>query len=266
MSSVLALDFDGVVCHSLDEVFATALATYEALVPDSPLIAGVRSRIGDGDWHRIDLSNEPVLASFESLMPFGNRAEDFGVSLRAAERGLLPTDQAAYDAYRAAIEPEWIERFHVEFYRRRNAARAADLYGWLALHRPYEPFLELLRRRASSTTLALATAKDADSATVLLEHLGVGDLFRPELILDKEAGVGKTAHLSELRRRLGVDFEEITFVDDKVNHLEAVADLCVRPVLAAWGFNTPREHALARAHGFAVANLDDAESILFAGG
>jgi len=39
----------------------------------------------------------------------------------------------------------------------------------------------------------------------------------------------------------------------------------VRPVLAGWGFNTPREHSLARAIGFAVATLADADRILFLG-
>ena len=63
-----------------------------------------------------------------------------------------------------------------------------------------------------------------------------------------------------------MDFEEITFVDDKVNHLVTVAELGVRPVLAGWGFNTPREHELARHLGFPVANFVDAEAVLYGGG
>ncbi|MEX1311768.1 MAG: hypothetical protein AB1Z65_15185, partial [Candidatus Sulfomarinibacteraceae bacterium] len=91
-------------------------------------------------------------------------------------------------------------------------------------------------------------------------------LFAPELVLDKETGVSKTAHLTALRDRLDVPFESITFVDDKLNHLEAVAPLGVRPVLAGWGFNTPREHDLAAAKGFPVANFADVEQVLYGGG
>ena len=61
------------------------------------------------------------------------------------------------------------------------------------------------------------------------------------------------------------DFDRITFVDDKVNHLVTVAALGVRLVLAGWGFNTPREHARARELGYPVATLNDAKTILFEG-
>jgi len=57
----------------------------------------------------------------------------------------------------------------------------------------------------------------------------------------------------------------ITFVDDKVNHLQRAAGLGVRPVLAGWGFNTVREHSLASSLGFEIAHLSTAEATLFKG-
>jgi len=263
---VLALDFDGVVCDSLREVFATALATYESMDPKSPLIGRLRTRNGTGRWHALDLTGDPVLASFESMMPLGNRAEDFGVSLRAIDSFLELTDQGAYDAFYRTVDPGWRAAFHRSFYEQRGMARAADTPQWLALHAPCPAFLELLRRRAGDARIALATAKDRRSAELLLDHLGVGDLFSKDLVLDKETGVSKTAHLTALRERLEVGFADITFVDDKVNHLDAVAPLGVRPVLAAWGFNTPREHELAAARGYQVANIDTADRVLYGGG
>jgi FMN phosphatase YigB (HAD superfamily) len=200
------------------------------------------------------------------MMPLGNRAEDFGVSLRAIEGFLELTDQGAYDAFYSTVDGEWLDLFHHTFYEQRDAARALDLHGWVDLHAPYPELLEILRRRAADARLALATAKDRRSAELLLDHLGFGDLFSSECILDKETGVEKTAHLTEIHRRLEVPFELITFVDDKVSHLECVAPLGVRPVLAGWGFNTPREHEIARRRGFAVANFADAEAVLYGGG
>jgi hypothetical protein len=55
----------------------------------------------------------------------------------------------------------------------------------------------------------------------------------------------------------------MTFVDDKVNHLDAVAALGVRCGLASWGYNGEREVALARARGYLVLGLEDAEAQLF---
>ena len=48
-----------------------------------------------------------------------------------------------------------------------------------------------------------------------------------------------------------------------MNHLEDVAPLGVRCALAAWGYNSERERARARALGFAVCDLAGAEAALF---
>jgi phosphoglycolate phosphatase-like HAD superfamily hydrolase len=136
---------------------------------------------------------------------------------------------------------------------------------WLGLHRPYPELSSLLRRHRDATRPAVVTAKDAPSVHLLLKALEVDDLFDPSLVLDKETGVHKLSHLEVLQRRTGVAFAEITFVDDKVNHLRKTSVLGIRPVLAGWGFNTPREHALAHRLGYEVATLENAEHILFKG-
>jgi phosphoglycolate phosphatase-like HAD superfamily hydrolase len=120
---------------------------------------------------------------------------------------------------------------------------------------PYPEMVAALRR-AHGVELAIATAKDRASVEALLALYGIDDLFPAERLLDKESGVGKQAHLGVLRERLGIPFQRITFVDDKVNHLDAVAPLGVRCVLAGWGYNGPREEQLARSRGYPVAALD----------
>ena len=98
---------------------------------------------------------------------------------------------------------------------------------------------------------------------LLLEAYGVADLFPEGRVLDKETGVDKASHLRHLHERFGVSYPEITFVDDKVNHLDSVAGLGVRGALATWGYNGPREVALAERSGYLVLSLEDAEARLF---
>jgi phosphoglycolate phosphatase-like HAD superfamily hydrolase len=151
------------------------------------------------------------------------------------------------------------------FYEVRDRLRAEHLESWLALHAGYPPFGAFLERATASMELAVATARDAASLDVLLDHLGLGALIPRKSRLDKETGLHKTDHLTALAHRLDVAFADITFVDDKVNHLECVAPLGVRPVLAGWGHNTPREHARATALGFAVAQLNALDPVLLDG-
>jgi phosphoglycolate phosphatase-like HAD superfamily hydrolase len=253
----LVLDFDGVISDSAREAFVVALRTHCEIDPRSalcPLLEGPA-------WGDPDV--ESLYRRFLGLMPLGNRAEDYGVALRALEAEEPIGDQGDYDAYKARQDPASLRAFHERFYRVRAGWARTDRTGWLSLMAPYPAFLELLRRRGRERELAIATSKDRGSVRELLAHYGLADLFPTGRVLDKEAGISKRSHLERLRALLGVPYAGTTFVDDKVNHLESVAPLGVRCVLAAWGYNGPREHALARERGFVVCPLERAEELLF---
>ena len=262
---ILALDFDGVLCDSSREVFVVAVDTFAAQEPGSDILGTLEllrnEAIGGGDGFRSD----PLYRRFLDALPLGNRAEDFGVTLQALETGAAIVDQSSYDEFYRNLDSEWLAIFHRRFYEARSRLRADDPAGWLKLHLPYPGLAETLRRHKGPTELAVATAKDARSVELLLDELGMADLFEPELILDKQTGVEKTRHLEILCERTGLEFGSATFVDDKVNHLVIVSQLGVRPVLAGWGFNTGREHALARELGYEVAELETADTVLFQG-
>lgn len=253
----LVLDFDGVIADSAPEAFVLALRTHCALAPGSRL----REVLARLDVRRPDA--DPLYAAFLERMPLGNRAEDYGVALDSIDARVELPDQERYDAFKAALDAARLRAFHERFYEMRAGWVRADRPGWLALLAPYPGFVELLHRRAGEVELAIATAKDARSVRELLAHYGVDRLFGAGRVLDKETGVSKRAHMEYLRRELGVAFDEITFLEDKVNHLESVAPLGVRCALAAWGYNGPREHARARELGYLVCGLDDVEAQLF---
>jgi phosphoglycolate phosphatase-like HAD superfamily hydrolase len=256
---LLALDFDGVLSDSAPEAFVVSLRTYAALRPASPLArdaAGLAPTLADVHAARL-------YAPFVALMPLGNRAEDYGVVLAALERGSPVPDQPAYDALRKAEDAQWLRAYHERFYQVRAELSARDPEGWAALMAPYAPLLSVLRRRARDAHLAIATAKDRASVTALLARYGVADLFAPDLVLDKETGVSKVAHLERLHAQTGIGFAEITFVDDKLNHLDSVAALGVRCALAAWGYNGERERRDAAKRGHLVCSLTDVERKLY---
>jgi len=245
---VLTLDFDGVISNSAPESLVVALRSYLDLRPESRLR---------------DVPSDDLVPAFRELMPLGNRAEDYGTTMAAIDDGRILPDQQRYDEFRKAQDPQWLERYHRRFYEVRHALSDRDPEGWRGLMRPYEPLLDVLRRRAADAIYAIATAKDGRSVATLLDSYGIADLFPAHLILDKETGARKTEHLTRLHELLGVDYAAMTFVDDKVNHLDSVASLGVRCALAAWGFNGRREHELAAQRGYLVCTLDDVERQLF---
>lgn len=248
-SRLLALDFDGVIADSAPECFTVACATWRSLEPESRLLAP---------------GAEPLRDAFMALMPLGNRAEDFGIALRILAEGASVASQAEYDAFRETLEPAWLRAFHKRFYRERAALAAADREAWLRQMGPYPPVVSTLRRLSGRIELAIATAKDRRTVRILLGEYGISDLFASGRVLDKETGASKANHMERLRDELGVSYEAITFIDDKLNHLDAVAGLGVRCVLAGWGYNGAREVELARARGYPVWSPADLEAGVFA--
>jgi phosphoglycolate phosphatase-like HAD superfamily hydrolase len=261
---VLALDFDGVISDSAPEAFLVAVRTFAELRPGSSVARAAAAFAGAAPAAGA-LRDAPLYAPFLALMPLSNRAEDYAVVLSALESGTPVPDQAAYDALRDHHDPAWLGDYHRRFYAQRSALAASDPPGWLALMPAYRELLPLLRRWAGAVELAIATAKDRSSVAALLRAYGIDDLFAPERILDKQTGVAKTTHLAELRTRCAVEFKQITFVDDKVSHLDGAAALGVRCGLATWGYNGPREMQQAQARGHLVCGLRDAEQKLFDG-
>jgi phosphoglycolate phosphatase-like HAD superfamily hydrolase len=262
---VLALDFDGVLCDSSREVFVVAVDTFAHLEPGSALIEQLQALRQDAVAGGGEYRKASIYEQFRELLPLGNRAEDFGVSLRAIDEGAEIGDQASYNAFYRELGQPWLDDFHRHFYECRARLREGDREGWLRLHLPYPGLAEALRRHRDRTRPAVATAKDSRSVKLLLDELGFSGVFDPELILDKETGVEKAHHLRALQERTGAEYSDITFVDDKVNHLVGAAELGVRPVLAGWGFNSDREHELARSLGYEVAELSTVDEVLFMG-
>ncbi|TFG93040.1 MAG: HAD family hydrolase [Myxococcales bacterium] len=260
---LLALDFDGVLSDSAPEAFVVALRTFGEMRPATALAGAIAGVLGRSAPSREQVLAHPLYPAFVDLMPLGNRAEDYAVILTAIEAGAPLPDQSAYDAWRDRQGRDWLRSFHKSFYRVRTALSESDPPGWGALMGPYPPLPAALRRHAGEIDLAIATAKDRRSVGKLLHAYGIADLFPEGRVLDKETGVSKAEHLAHLHDLLGIPYAEMTFLEDKVNHLDAAARLGVRCALAAWGYNGEREIRQARARGYLVCTLDDFERQLF---
>lgn len=254
---VLALDFDGVIADSAREAFAVSLRTEAALRGGAPL-APLEGADGLGDAR-----TRALLERFLELMPLGNRAEDYAVMLAALREERTLPEQSDYDAFRDALDPAYLRAFHARFYEERATWAERDPEGWRRLMPAFPNVPERLRRRAADATLAIATAKDRASVRALLRDYGLDEAVPEARLLDKETGLRKSDHVRRLTELLGVPASAVTFVDDKLRHLEDVAPLGARCVLAAWGYNGERERRGARRRGYRVCGLPELEVALF---
>lgn len=241
--TLLALDFDGVICDGLLEYFQTAWRAY--------------CRI----WLPLDKTPPEGLAeSFYRLRPVVETGWEMPCVLRSILQGtpeaeiLKNWSSICLDLVQTeGLVPVEIEQL-VD--RVRDEWITADLADWLSLHRFYPGVIPKLQQIATSAIdLYIITTKEDRFVQQLLAQAGV-DLAASQ-IFGKSVRQPKAQTLRQLQRQaIG---SEIWFVEDRLKTLQTIcaernsqetapqADLQnVQLFLANWGYNTAGDRATAQ--------------------
>jgi phosphoglycolate phosphatase-like HAD superfamily hydrolase len=236
--TILALDFDGVICDGLIEYFEVAWRTYckvwsqpDDTIPDDLPLRFYRLRpVIETGWEM------PILikALFDEI-PEAIITHDWKT---ITQQILLNhnLDSQTIGATLDNFRDEWIN---------------TDLEGWLSLHRFYPGVVEKIKLTiASGTKLYIITTKEGRFAQQLLQREGIN--LPSAAIFGKEVKRPKYQTLRELIYKAEEKPVNVWFVEDRLKTLQLVeqqADLeDVKLFLADWGYNTETERKTAQAH------------------
>ena len=233
--SILALDFDGVICDGLIEYFATTKQTYQQI------------------WSNDRLIDDNLAPSFYKLRPVIETGWEMPILLRALVLGIPETD----------ILNDWsaiaLKIVETESLDKKNLSQKLDgvrdnwinndLEEWLGLHRFYPGVIDRLHQIInSSTQLYIVTTKEGRFVKQLLQQQGIK--LAVDKIIGKESQRPKYETLRLLRNRISRNNISIWFVEDRIKALQQVQqqpDLeFVNLFLADWGYNINRDRNLAK--------------------
>jgi phosphoglycolate phosphatase-like HAD superfamily hydrolase len=232
-SSILALDFDGVLCDGLIEYFETAWRTYCQL------------------WHP-DSSTPPkeIAASFYSLRPVIETGWEMPILIRALIKGISAQEilQRWGEISQSILQesnllaPDIAQKLD----RIRDEWISTDLESWLNLHRFYPGVVDKMQSLLhSSVQPMIITTKEGRFVSQLLQQQGVE--MPAKSIIGKESKRPKQQILQELIAQTRV---KIWFVEDRLKTLQIVQQqpslAAVKLYLADWGYNTALERESAR--------------------
>lgn len=224
-AQVLYLDFDGVLCDSLEECYRSSWLAGAGVVlgdqppPDPPFDTDYRAR-------------------FDACRPYIRSGEDYLVVHDWAARGLVPRSQAEFDASLAALGPEVMAGLKDRLYATRDALLARHLGRWLSWNPLYDGMAEVLAAQAKNEAVFILSTKKAEFIVQILAHHGVDwplerTLYtgpRKKLAIVEERGPGVPAVL----------------IDDQVDHLDFNHPSC-QCFLALWGYVPPGASTRAQA-------------------
>ncbi len=212
-NKVLFLDFDGVICDSVDECFVSSWLAYADYT-------GKR---------RTSVSLENYV-KFKSYRPLIRRGADYLLLQFCIDRDITLREQADFDAQEAAIGDEGMDTFHRLFYAARGGLLESDRDYWLGLHRIYPGIYDALVSVADSAWIL--TTKEVSFVREILQF---NDLRWPS---EKLICSGKERKLEIINGVLR-DGEEAVFVDDQIDHFSGCDNSRISCYLAAWGYVKP---------------------------
>jgi phosphoglycolate phosphatase-like HAD superfamily hydrolase len=236
--SVVVLDFDGVICDSVDECFASSSLAYDSLRQKTMPASSASDRRAD----------------FARLRPFIRTGEDFLLIHELIDKGIAVRDQARFDEMARRAGPEKMARFRELFYRGRMELLQKDRGAWMSMNRIYPQARAVLESAAGKPLFILST-KRPEFIQEILSHAGIS--VPGDRIL--HSGDDRKLPIVE-RVRFEGDFERAVFVDDQVDHLLNNFFPRVSVYLASWGYVASEK--VARDAGIPILAGEDLTSLV----
>ena len=226
---VLVLDFDGVLCNPDDEC---RLVTWLAAHPParSTPISSYLTAVDPGFASR-----------FRRIRGYARLLEHLMVA-HQPEAELIQS-HADFAAVFESIPASEVAAFTSAASAARNRFRAEEPGCWLGLHPLYPGVAEALRD--GTRAVAVATARDAESAWTVLDYHGL----RGRVIDVAGDCLDKAGFIASLCEQFDIEAGDVAFADDSIHNVLAVAATGARAYWAMWGHRVPEDLATAREAG-----------------
>lgn len=258
LPTILALDFDGVLCDGLVEYWSAAWRAYCQIWSVSENKLGIETKNKGIAPNKDCLVKPPewLPPYFYRLRPVIETGWEMPILIRALLCGVKTEDiwERWGEIVREIADSEGIRPQQVEktLDRTRDRLIEEDLPGWLAMHKFYPGAIANLQRWLSGASgearrdVTIITTKESRFVRELLAREGVD--FPEHKIFGKDTRRSKPDILKNLLSDLPTE-SQIWFVEDRLKTLQLVAShpqlSQVELFLVNWGYNTERDRQTA---------------------
>lgn len=209
----LFIDFDGVICDSLEECFVSSWFALSGTSIGPQVPPEVRF---DDDYRRL----------FRAARPYVRSGEDYLVVHQWAAVGRAPRSQDEFDADLASRGAEAMADLKRRLYVAREALLAHHRDLWLSWNPLYPGMAEALNAQATNPNVWILSTKKAEFIVQILGAQGVNWPLERTIY----TGTKKKLEIIE------ADFRgRSALIDDQIDHLDFDHPRC-RCLLALWGY------------------------------
>lgn len=222
MKPVVALDFDGVICDSMNECMLVAFGAYQAW--------RTHGESGPLDADLIPASFRDYFRAFRYLV---RPAREYWIIVHSFYEGCSTLSWSRFDRLSRKCAAE-MAQFEPLYFATRNTFRSNDCEKWLQLHRLYNEFSEPWPCLKEACAPYIVTTRDQDSLGRLLHAFGIE--IPDERCWTKERLETKPAAISRIAQIQQISVSEVLFIDDHLEYLREVSQIGASVFWAGWGF------------------------------
>jgi phosphoglycolate phosphatase-like HAD superfamily hydrolase len=212
---LLVLDFDGVICDSVEECFASSWTAYHELFLGLPG------------------SEAPVAAraEFRAMRPFVRSGEDFVLVQELVHRKAGVASQAEFDHawQRPGIPPHKV--FKDLFYQARSTLMGRDRQAWLAMNPIYPHAATAIRGLPPVVEFFILSTKKAQFVRETLAANGIPVPPQRVLYSEDEPKLSIVEKLLQVR-----EGSQAIFVEDQIDAIRGNTNPRIQVYLASWGY------------------------------
>lgn len=239
----VVFDFDGVIWDSVNECFTVGYKAFKNM---------------EG---KIDGDEEFLAEKFRQARYLAKSGIDFYIIFRLMQENpdydFSSISRDKFYSYREKFKHK-LENFADEFYRERTRMINEEFERWMSLQGPYPGIIEQLPPiHEKFNELDICSAKDSQSIKMLLDYYNQSyDVYAREISLYKPD------MLDVLSSEKNIPVENVIFVDDLMENIEAVKDIGANVMMADWGYNNREERKRAEQEGIKLLTLNEIEGQL----
>jgi len=218
MTDALFLDFDGVICDSVNECFVSSwIAFHDRYRGDSPVAVPLED-----------------YAEFRRMRPFIRAGQDFLLLHELICEKLTVGNQTEFDAAADRAGQEKLATFDSLLYTVRDELVAEDLDFWLPLNKPYGCLAGSLRAVAHNPEVWIVSTKRSEFIARILRYWQI-DWDESRIVLPVR--MTKIDTIKSIMRQH--DYSTGIFVDDQQDHLQREPGSGIDCRLAEWAYGGP---------------------------
>jgi phosphoglycolate phosphatase-like HAD superfamily hydrolase len=212
---LLVLDFDGVICDSVEECFVSSWIAWHEGYHGRPAVEAAAD----------------VKAAFRAMRPFVRSGEDFVLIQDLLASGEAVNDQSGFDRAweRPGTPPR--ERFKTIFYEARTRLLEKDRRAWLSMNKIYPHVSAAISRLPPDVPFYILSTKKPSFVHDTLAANGIRLAEGRVLYAQAEP---KLSIVEKLRESTGCG--EAIFVEDQIDALRGNINPRIRVYLASWGY------------------------------